>query len=111
MGVPWGEMKGVEHSEADPKVAALDMSELELELKFASFWAPPPAWTPPGWLRRCRGSADPELCLDLIIGGTGVDLGEMKGLAEGLCGSEACRGLMGWKLKWRFLVDTARLGL
>ena len=38
-------------------------------------------------------------------------LGEMKGLAEGLCGSEACRGLMGWKLKWRFLVDTARLGL
>ena len=75
MGVPWGEMKGVEHSEADPKVAALDMSELELELKFASFWAPPPAWTPPGWLRRCRGSADPELCLDLIIGGTGVDLG------------------------------------
>ena len=74
MGVPWGEMKGVEHSEADPKVAALDMSELELELKFASFWAPPPAGTPPGWLRRCRGSADPELCLDLIIGGTGVDL-------------------------------------
>ena len=43
MGVPWGEMKGVEHSEADPKVAALDMSELELELKFANFWAPPPA--------------------------------------------------------------------
>ena len=38
-------------------------------------------------------------------------LGEMKGLAEGLCGSEACRGLMGWKLKWRFLVETARPGL
>ena len=33
------------------------------------------------------------------MGGTGVDLGDMKGLAEGLWGKDACRGLIGWKLK------------
>ena len=86
MGVPWGEMKGVEHSEAEPKVAARLMSELELELKLGSFWPPPPAvWPPPDWPpllgRRCSGRAEPELWRERIIGGTGVDL-EHQGKVE-----------------------------
>ena len=61
-------------SEADPKVAALEMS-LPLPL---GCWCLPPLF--PG--RRWRGRAEPELCLDLSMW-TGVDLGDMKGEAGG----------------------------
>ena len=82
-------MKGVLHSEADPNVAAREMSDDE-ELKRIPPMpitppGPPPLGAPPG--KRWRGSALPELCLDLIIG-TGVLLGEMNGLADGLCGND-----------------------
>jgi hypothetical protein len=89
-------MNGVLHSEAEPKVAAREMSDDE-ELKIIPPTlmtppGPPPLGPPPG--KRCRGSALPELCLDLIIG-TGVLRGEMNGLADGLCGNDPCRGEIG----------------
>lgn len=81
MGVPCGEMKGVLHSDSEPNVAAREMSD-EDELKVMPSMNPAPDDFPfPG--KRWRGSADPELCLDLIMG-TGVLRGEMNGLAEGL---------------------------
>ena len=97
IGVPCGEMKGVLHSEAEPNVAALEISDDE-ELKIIpipipiTLGPPPPLGPPPG--RRCSGRALPELCRDLIIG-TGVLRGDMNGLAEGLCGNEPWRGEMG----------------
>ena len=73
MGVPWGEMNGVLHSEADPKVAARLMSDPEdpkgpLEVPHGSI---------------CRGKALPLLCRDLIMW-TGVLLGDINGEADGL---------------------------
>ena len=59
MGVPWGEMKGVEDSEADPKVAAREMSDPALPL--GCCWRAGPGPGVPG--SRCSGSADPEECL------------------------------------------------
>jgi hypothetical protein len=93
IGVPCGEMKGVLHSDADPNVAALEMSELD-ELNRMPMPIPPGPLLGPPPGNRWSGKALPELCRDLIIG-TGVLRGEMKGLAEGLCGSEPCRGEMG----------------
>ena len=114
MGVPCGDMNGVLLSDADPNVAALDISDDD-ELKFGIF-CPVLTTTPPGpittpltptvalpWGKRCRGRALPELCRDLIDG-TGVLRGDINGLADGLCGKEACLGDIGWKLKWRFRV-------
>lgn len=90
MGVPCGEIKGVLHSEVDPKVAALLMSEdpelKPLPLTAGILWE--------AWGSKCNGSALPELWRDRNIG-TGVLLGDMKGLAVGLCGRDACRGDMG----------------
>lgn len=69
-----GDMKGVLDSEAEPKVAALEISDPE---PLGCCWRPPPL---PG--RRWRGRTLPLLCRDLNIG-TGVDLGDMKGEAGG----------------------------
>jgi len=112
MGVPCGLMKGVLHSDAEPKVAARltsDPEEPKLSLVCMPWPPPPPPTTPtpappalPG--SRCRGRALPELCRERMMGGTGVLRGLMKGLAFGLCGREPCRGEIGWKLKWRFRV-------
>lgn len=74
MGVPMGDMKGVLDSDADPKVAALDISD---PLPLGCCCLPPPF---PG--RRWRGRALPLLCRDLSMW-TGVDLGDMKGEAGG----------------------------
>ncbi len=91
-GVPCGDMKGVLHSDVDPKVAAREISE-EAELN-------PPDTFPdalcPG--SRWSGNALPELCRDLNMC-TGVLRGEMNGLATGDCGREFCLGEIGWKLK------------
>ena len=108
IGVPCGLMKGVLHSEAEPNVAARETSEPE-EPKLILAMAPPTAFPPcppppPPLGNRCRGSALPELCLDLSTGGTGVLRGLMNGLAFGLCGREFWRGLIGWKLKCRLRV-------
>lgn len=81
MGVPWGEMNGVLHSDSEPNVAAREMSEDEQLKVMPNMKLAPDDFPFPG--NRCRGSAEPELCLDLIIG-TGVLRGEMKGLADGL---------------------------
>merc|ERR1719225_1120851 len=98
MGVPMGDMKGVLDSEAEPNVAARDMSD---PLPLGCCCLPPPP-LPPG--NRCRGSALPLLCRDLSMW-TGVDLGEMKGEAGGdWPPGPWARGEMGWKLKWRLLV-------
>ena len=105
IGVPWGDIKGVLLSDADPNVAALEMSD-EDELKFGIFCPtlftgpPGPITTPPTPTvalpcgNRCSGRELPELCRDLIVG-TGVLRGDIKGLAEGLCGNEAWRGDIG----------------
>ena len=87
-------MNGVLHSEAEPNVAARDISELEElnKIPLMPMTAVPLLGPPPG--SRWRGKALPELCRDLIIG-TGVLLGEMNGLADGLCGNEPCRGEIG----------------
>ena len=95
IGVPWGDIKGVLHSEADPKVAALEISEPEdpkgpLVVVFP-------------WGSICNGKALPLLWRDRNIW-TGVLLGEIKGEAKGLWGSEACLGDIGWKLKCLFRV-------
>ena len=82
------EFMNVPIPEAEPNVAAREISEDD-ELKriapMPKTPGPPPFGPPPG--SRCRGRALPELCLDLIMG-TGVLLGEMKGLADGLWGHE-----------------------
>ena len=97
MGVPWGEMKGVLHSEADPKVAARDISDPDdPNGPFVVAPGTPPGPPPCGSI--CRGNALPLLCRDLIIW-TGVLLGDIKGEAEGLWGSEPCLGDIGWKLQ------------
>ena len=77
MGVPWGEMKGVLHSEADPKVAAREISDPE-DPKGPFVVAPAP---PCGNI--CSGNALPLLWRDLIMC-TGVLLGDINGDAEGL---------------------------
>jgi hypothetical protein len=61
IGVPWGDMKGVEDSDAEPNVAALEIS-LPLPLGCCCL---PPLFTLLG--RRCKGSAEPEECLDLSM--------------------------------------------
>ena len=114
--MPMGDMKGVLDSEAEPNVAARDMSD---PLPLGCCCLPPPPLpeivtvsclrhneslgrSPPG--NRCRGSALPLLCRDLSMW-TGVDLGEMKGEAGGdWPPGPWARGEMGWKLKWRLLV-------
>lgn len=75
MGVPWGEIKGVLHSEAEPNVAAREMSDPE-EPKGPFVVAPPCG-------NICRGNALPLLWRDLIMW-TGVLLGEINGEADGL---------------------------
>jgi len=90
IGVPWGEMKGVLDSEADPNVAALEMS---LPLPLGCCCRPPLL---PG--RRWRGRAEPELCLDRSMW-TGVERGEMKGEAGGDWPEFAWRGEIGWNEK------------
>lgn len=87
-GVPMGDMKGVLDSEAEPNVAARDMSDPPLGCCCLPL--------PPG--SRCRGRALPLLCRDLSMW-TGVDLGEMKGEAGGDWPGPWARGEMGWKLK------------
>jgi len=72
-------MKGVDDSEAEPNVAALDIS-LPLPLGCCCL---PPLFTFPG--RRCKGRAEPEECRERSMC-TGVDRGEMKGDAGGDCG-------------------------
>ena len=83
------------HSEAEPNVAARDISE-EDELNstppIPMMPVPPPFGPPPG--SKCNGRAEPELCRDRIVG-TGVLRGEINGLADGLCGSEPCLGEIG----------------
>jgi len=93
MGVLWGEIKGVEDSEAEPKVAALEIS-LPLPLGCCCLPGAGPVVLPG---RRWSGRPEPELCLDLSMC-TGVERGEMKGEAGGDCGW-LCRGEMGWKEK------------
>ena len=104
--MPCGLMKGVLHSDADPKVAARltsDPDDPKLSLACMPCTTCPPAPPgPPG--SRWRGRALPELCRERRTGGTGVLRGLMKGLAFGLCGREPCRGDIGWKLKCRFRV-------
>ena len=73
MGVPMGDMKGVLDSDADPKVAAREMSD---PLPLGCCWRPPL----PG--SRCRGSALPLLWRERSMC-TGVERGEMKGEAGG----------------------------
>ena len=91
MGVPWGEMKGVLDSEAEPKVAALEMS---LPLPLGCCCRPPLL---PG--RRWRGRAEPELCLERSMLCTGVERGEMKGEAGGDWAEVGWRGEIGWNEK------------
>ena len=72
--MPWGEIKGVLHSEAEPNVAAREMSEPEepkgplVVVPCGSIWS---------------GKALPLLWRDLIIW-TGVLLGDINGEADGL---------------------------
>jgi len=76
-------MKGVEDSDAEPKVAAREMS-LPLPLGCCCL----PCWPlapPPG--RRWSGRAEPEECL-LRSMWTGVLRGEMNGEAGGDWGSD-----------------------
>ena len=74
IGVPWGEIKGVLHSEAEPNVAAREISDPE---------DPKGPFVVVPWGNICKGSALPELWRDLIIW-TGVLLGLIKGEADGL---------------------------
>ena len=91
MGVPWGEMKGVLDSEAEPKVAALEIS---LPLPLGCCWRPPLF---PG--RRWSGRAEPELCLERSMLWTGVERGDMKGEAGGDWAEVGWRGEIGWNEK------------
>lgn len=94
MGVPWGEMNGVEDSDADPNVAA---REISLPDPLGCCCLP----VEPG--SRCRGRAEAELWRERSMC-TGVERGEMKGEAGGDWGRLPWRGEIGWNEKCRLLV-------
>jgi hypothetical protein len=91
-------MKGVEDSEAEPKVAAREIS-LPLPLGCCCLPLPFPLALPGN---RCKGRPEPEECLDRSIW-TGVERGEMNGEAGGDW-FMLCRGEIGWKEKCRLLL-------